>query len=161
MGMAGGTLLNGWAGGLFKDWTVSTQITAGTGTPQTPVYLAPVPGTGITGTIRPNYTGAPIYSAPGGLFLNPAAFSAPASGQWGNAGRGSITGPARFTLNGSLGRTFRLKDRFNLDMRVDAINALNHVTYTAWNTTINSTQFGLPVSANAMRSVQSTVRLRF
>jgi hypothetical protein len=161
MGMAGGTLLNGWAGGLFKDWTISTQLAAGTGTPQTPVYLAPVPGTGITGTIRPNYTGAPLYSAPAGLFVNPAAFSAPAVGKWGNAARDSITGPARFTLNGSLGRTFRLKDRFNLDMRIDAVNALNHVTYTAWNSTINSAQFGLPVSANAMRSVQSTLRLRF
>ena len=47
----------------------------------------------------------------------------------------------------------------NLDLRVDATNALNHVSYTTWNTTVNSTQFGLPAAANAMRSVQTTVRL--
>jgi hypothetical protein len=60
-----------------------------------------------------------------------------------------------------LGRTFRVSDRFNLDLRVDATNALNHVTYTEWNTTINSTQFGLPAAANDMRSLQTTLRLRF
>ena len=93
MGLGGGTLLGGWRGGLFKDWTVATQITAGSGLPQNPIYLAPVEGTGVTGTIRPDYTGAPLYAAPGGLYLNPAAYAPPLPGQWGNAGRNSITGP--------------------------------------------------------------------
>jgi trimeric autotransporter adhesin len=44
---------------------------------------------------------------------------------------------------------------------VDATNALNHVTFPSWNTTVTSTQFGLPNPANAMRSVQTSVRLRF
>jgi hypothetical protein len=64
-------------------------------------------------------------------------------------------------LNAALGRTFRLRDRFNLDLRVDSTNMLNHVTFTAWNTTITSAQFGLPAAANAMRSLQTTLRLRF
>ncbi len=161
MGMAGGTLLSGWRGALFKEWTFGAQITAGSGLPQTPVYLAPVEGTGVTGTIRPEYSGAPLYAAPAGLYLNPAAYTAPPAGQWGNAGRDTITGPAQFTLNASLGRTFRLNDRFNLDLRFDATNALNHVNYTAWDTTVNSTQFGFAAAANAMRSVQTTLRLRF
>ena len=93
--------------------------------------------------------------------LNPAAYSAPLAGQWGNAGRNSITGPMQFSLNASIGRTFRLKDRLNLDLRVDSTNALNHVSYTGWNTTVNSSQFGLAAGANAMRSLQTTLRLRF
>ena len=161
MGLAGGTLLSGWRGALFKDWTTSTNISAGSGLPQTPVYLVPVPGTGVTGTIRPNVTGASIYSAPSGLFLNPAAYAAPAPGQWGNAGRDSITGPMSFSLNGSLARTFRVRDRYNLDLRFDSTNLLNHVTYSGWVTTINSAQFGLPAAANSMRTVQTTLRLRF
>lgn len=60
-----------------------------------------------------------------------------------------------------MGRTFRLKDRFNLDLRIDSTNALNHVTFTSWNTTLNNAQFGLPVAANAMRSVQTVLRVRF
>jgi hypothetical protein len=64
-------------------------------------------------------------------------------------------------MNASLGRTFRVSDRLNLDLRVDSTNALNHVTYTAWNTIENSAQFGLPAAANTMRSMQATLRLRF
>lgn len=161
MGIGGHTLLSGWRGVLLKEWTFLTQITVGSGLPETPVYLAAVPGTGVTGSIRPDYTGAPLYAAPKGLFLNPAAYTAPLPGQWGTAGRDSITGPDQFTLNASLGRTFRLSGRFNLDFRVDSTNALNRVTFTSWNATVNSLQFGLPVTANAMRSMQSTLRLRF
>jgi hypothetical protein len=153
MGIGGGTLLSGWKGALFKEWNLSAAITAGSGLPETPVYLAPVQGTGVTGTIRPDYVG--------GSFLNPAAYAAPLPGQWGNAGRDSITGPAQFSLNASLGRTFRVSDRLNLDLRVDSTNALNHVVFTSWNTIFNSTQFGLPAAANGMRSMQTTLRLRF
>ena len=64
MGLGGGTLLSGWKGALLKEWTCAAQITAGTGLPQTPIYLAPVQGTGVTGTIRPDYTGAKLYAAP-------------------------------------------------------------------------------------------------
>jgi hypothetical protein len=161
MGLDGGALPGAWKGALLKEWTFATQITAASGLPQTPVYLAPVEGTGFTGTIRPDYTGAPLYAAPSGLFLNPAAYRAPRPGQWGNAGRNSITGPAQFTLNASLGRTFRLTDRLNLDLRIDAANALNRVNYTAWNTIVNNAPFGLPASAAAMRTIQTTLRVRF
>lgn len=161
MGAGGGTLLSGWKGALLKEWTFATLVTAGSGLPETPVYFVPVEGTGVTGTIRPEYTGLPLYSAVAGLYLNPSAYTAPLPGQWGNAGRNSITGPSQFTLDASLGRTFRLSDRFNLDLRVDSTNALNHVTFTDWNTTINNKQFGLPAAANAMRSMQTTLRLRF
>jgi carboxypeptidase family protein len=161
MGLHGGTLVNGWKGALFKEWTVTSAITAGTGLPLNPVYLVPVPGTGVTGPLRPEYTGAPLYQAPAGLSLNPAAYIPPPPGQFGNAGRDSITGPAQFNLNASLGRVFQLSDRFGLDFRLDATNALNHVTFPSWTTVINSAQFGLPATANAMRSVQTTIRLRF
>ena len=161
MGIGGGTLVNGWKGALFKEWTFGVQVTAGTGLPLTPIYFTAVGGTGVTGSIRPNYTGAPLYSPPPGLFLNPAAYTLPASGEWGNAGRNSITGPSQFALSASLGRIFQITDRLSLDFRIDATNALNTVTYAAWNTTVTSAQFGLPTSANAMRSLQTTMRLRF
>jgi outer membrane receptor protein involved in Fe transport len=161
MGSGGGSLMSGSRGTLLKEWTMLTAITAGTGLPETPTLPAAVPGTGVTGTIRGNYTGASIYTAPAGLFLNPAAFAVPAAGQWGNTRRNSITGPGQFNLNASAARTFRLKTRYSLDLRIDATNLLNRVVYTSWNTTVGSTQFGLPMQANAMRSLQTTLRLRF
>lgn len=161
MGIRGGTLLGGWRGALLKEWTFASTITAGTGLPLTPTYFSAVQGTGVAGPIRGEYTGASVYDAPPGLFLNPAAYTAPPPGQWGNAGRDSITGPSQFTLNASIGRTFRLNDRFNLDLRVDSTNALNHVTYPSWNTTVGNAEFGLPMVANAMRVLQTTLRVRF
>jgi hypothetical protein len=159
-GIGGGTLLSGWRGALFKEWTVVSSINAGTGFPLTPFYQVTVPGTGFTG-IRPDYTGASVTDAPAGRFLNPAAYAAPV-GTWGNAGRDSITGPAQFSMNASFSRTFRLRDRYSLDVRIDSTNPINHVTFTSWNTTINNpSQFGAPVAANAMRNVQTTLRLRF
>jgi hypothetical protein len=161
-GLGGGTLLSGWRGKAFKEWTVTTTISAGSGMPLTPTIISPIRGTGITGPIRPDYTGQSIYDAPPGYFLNAGAFTAAPSGQWGNAGRNSITGPDQFTMNASFSRTFRLKDRYSLDAQIAATNVLNHVVFTSWNTVVNSGQFGLPISpANAMRSVQTTLRLRF
>jgi hypothetical protein len=145
----------------LKEWTVAGQLTVGSGLPQTPIFFGVVPGTGVTGNLRPDVTGTSIDDAPPGLFLNPAAFRAPAPGQWGNAGRNSITGPSQFALNASLGRSFPWRDRYNIDLRVDATNVLNHVTFRNWNTTLSSAQFGLPSRVDAMRSVQTSLRLRF
>ena len=165
MGLGGHTLQGGWAGRLYKEWTVLTQITAGTGLPENPVYLAAVNGTGFTGTIRPDLTGASLSNAPAGHFLNAAAYTAPRAGQWGDAARNSITGPGQFTMSSSAARTFRLDKRFNLDLRVDATNVLNHVVFASYYTLINpslvSPLFGLPTAANPMRSLQTTIRVRF
>ena len=161
MGIGGRSLMSGWKGAIYKEWTFLTNISVGSGLPETPSFIAAVSGTGSTGTIRPDVTGAPLYAKPAGLFLNPAAFAAPASGQWGDARRDSITGPDQFSLGASMARTFRLHDRYNLDARIDSSNTLNHVVYSSWLTTWNSGQFGLPAGANGMRTLTATMRLRF
>ena len=60
---------------------------------------------GVTGTVRPDLTGASLDGADG-YYVNPAAFVAPAPGHWGTAGRNSITGPAQFSLNAGITRSF-------------------------------------------------------
>ncbi|MGP0074895.1 MAG: carboxypeptidase regulatory-like domain-containing protein [Bryobacteraceae bacterium] len=158
MGTAGGTLLNGWRGTLFKGWLLTSNISAGTGLPLTPGYPGPEEGTGVNGALRPEYTGEPLYT---GSSLNPAAYAAPPPGQFGNAGRDSITGPFQFSLNASAGRTFRLSDRMSGDLRIDSTNPLNHVTVTNWNTTFGNQQFGFPIATNAMRSLTIGFIARF
>jgi hypothetical protein len=156
-----GTFWDGWKGNLLKEWTLTSQLTVGSGSPLTPVILAPVSGTGMTGSLRPDLTGEPLYLDGFAGFLNPAAFAAPAPGQWGNAGRNTIIGPRQFSLNASLTRTFRINERVSMDLRVESTNVLNHVTFPTWNTTLNSSQFGLPMRANAMRTLQPSLRVRF
>ncbi len=160
-GLGGRTLMTGWPGRFFKGWTFLSAVVAGSGLPETPTYLATVPGTGFLGTIRSDLTGAPIYTSGAAPHLNAAAFAAPPLGQWGTAGRNSVAGPGQFTLDSSLARTFRPSTHFYLDARVDATNLLNHVVYAGWNTTVNSAQFGLPLAANPMRSLEISLRLRF
>jgi hypothetical protein len=160
-GVRGGALLSGWKGTLLKEWTFVSNLTVGSGLPETPVYIAAVNGTGFTGSLRPDFTGASIKAAPAGKFLNPAAFAVPVSSPYGNAGRNSIIGPSQFALNGSLGRTFPWKDRYNLDLQFNATNILNHVTFNSWNTNFSSSQFGLAQSPAGMRVIQTTMRLRF
>jgi hypothetical protein len=162
MGAGAGALLSGWRGALYKEWTATAAITTGSGSPMTPIYLAAVHGTGVTGSIRPNYNGQSIYSdGANGVYLNRAAYTAPAAGQWGNAGRDSIIGPRQFIMNASFARTIRVNDRVNADLRFDANNVLNHVTFQNWNALISSAQFGAPAVANQMRKITTTVRLRF
>ena len=157
----GRELMSGWRGRILKEWTVANTFSFGTGFPETPTYLAAVPGTSYTSTIRPNVTGAPIYTGTSGQFLNPAAYTAPRAGAWGTAGRNSIEGPDTFSLNSSMSRTFRTVKNSNLDVRLDATNILNRGVFSSWNSVVNSTTFGLPASVKPMRSVQITARMRF
>jgi hypothetical protein len=159
-GVMGGTLLDGWKGRLLKDWTLGASLSAGSGLPLTPVYFAPVGGTGIVGAIRPDVVG-PIGDVPDGYYANPAAYAAPSPGQWGNAPRNSITGPRTFSLNAAVSRTFRIGGRLNFEWRIDATNLLNTVTYAGVNTLITSPQFGLPTGTNDMRKLRSSLRVRF
>jgi len=161
MGLRGGTLMRGKLGTVLKDWTILSTITAASGLPETPLYYAAVSGTGMMGSIRANTTGESVYAAPSGLHLNPAAYTAPPLGSWGNARRDSITGPGQFSLNGSGMRAFRLRNRYTLEFQVNATNLLNYASFTAWNTTINSSQFGLATTANPMRRLSTKLNLRF
>jgi hypothetical protein len=161
IGVSGGALLTGVAGALVKNWTLTAQLTTGSGLPVTPVFLTSVPGTGFTGSVRASLTGADPDDVAEDSYLNPAAYTAPAAGGWGNAARNSVTGPAQFGLNAGITRTFLFGNRFNLDWRIDATNVLNRVTFSGLNMLVGSPQFGLPNRANTMRKIQSTMRLRF
>jgi trimeric autotransporter adhesin len=163
-GLHGGALLSGWRGAAFKDWTFTTNMTVASGLPETPTVLnnrSVAGGTGVAGTLRSNLTGQDVADAPSGLAYNPAAFAAPAAGDWGNAGRNILSGPEQFSLNASAGRVFRVDSRRSFDMRFDAVNLLNHVVYGAWNSTVGSVQFGLPATVNNMRSFTANLRFRF
>jgi hypothetical protein len=159
-GLTGGTLVDGLRGRLLKDWTFVAQLTVGSDLPITPVYLVPVPGTGYVGSIRATLTGTST-DAPDGYYLNPAAYTAPAAGEWGDAGRNSGRGPQQFSLNAAVGRTFRWGERFNIDWRIDAANVLNRQVYTGVNAIIGNPQFGLPNAINQPRKIQSSLRVRF
>jgi hypothetical protein len=162
MGMAGGTLLNGWKGALVKDWTISTNLGLHSGNPLTATVggnRSQVSGTAVSNTVRADATGEAV--SVDGLLFNTAAFALPASGTWGNAGRNTIPGPTVFSLDGSLGRVFRFGEKRSADLQVQAQNALNRVTITRWGTVVGSNTYGLATTASGMRKITVSLRFRF
>jgi len=80
----------------------------------------------------PNYTGAPLTPAGGHTnhqWYNPAAFSLPANGTFGNVRRNSLYGPGVEYVNISAGKRFSIYDNVKLQIRVDATNAFNHPSF--------------------------------
>ncbi len=162
MGTSGGTLVNGWKGALFKDWNISGNINARSGTPMTATVGgsgSQVSGTAVSNTLRADATGLAVAAS--GVLFNTAAFSTPASGMWGNAGRNTIPGPSTFYLNASVGRIFRPGERRSADLQVQAQNLLNHVVITNWGTVLDSANYGLATGAAGMRRISINLRFRF
>jgi trimeric autotransporter adhesin len=151
--------MKGFKGTLFREWTITLNSTVASGAPETPSVVArTLGGTGITGPLRAFYWGGPVFLD--GV-LNPAAFTQPPNGEYGNVGRDTIIGPSMFSLNGSAERTFRVGERRSINLRFAATNMLNHVTFGSWNTTVGSTQFGALQAPGAMRDLTATLRFRF
>ena len=153
-------VMDGRWGRLFRDWTFTGRMSAGSGLPVTPIYFRAIPGTGIVG-IRPSLTGLPIASGQDGSYADPAAFTAPAPGQWGDAPRNSIRGPRTFSLDAGVARTFQLRPRLALEWRLAITNVLNRVTFSAIDPIVTSPRFGRAIAAQPMRALQMSTRLRF
>ena len=160
IGLGNGGLMDGMKGKILAGWTIAANLTTGSGLPFTPIFLAPVAGTGIVGSLRPSLTGASTAPPPG-FYLNPAAYTAPALGEFGDAPRNSVTGPAQFSLDLSVARTFQMTPRLTLDWRIDATNVLNRETFTGVNAVFGGPQFGLASQVNSPRKIVSTLRVRF
>jgi len=111
-----------------KGWQLDGIFRARTGFPLDVLDAETAFGVSYANLFRPNLVpGQPIWlsdpSAPGGERLNPAAFHA--AGAQGNLGRNTLTGFGMSQLDVALRRSFALSDRYSLDLRIEAFNALN------------------------------------
>ena len=80
---------SGHVADLLRGWTNGGVLNATSGTPFTAVVTGDPSGTGYTGNARAEATGLPVTSGSG--FFNTAAFTVPALGTFGNAGRDTIS----------------------------------------------------------------------
>jgi carboxypeptidase family protein/TonB-dependent receptor-like protein len=90
-------------------------------------------------------------------------FAPPAPGTIGNTGRNFFLAPNYFQWDSSLSKKFRITERVNFDLRVDARNVLNHPSFDNPTAVITSTIFGRindSVTNNARR-IQLSGKLSF
>lgn len=169
-----GTMISGWE--LSGLWTARTgrpfNITVNRSAADLPDGVAATPSAGAPAQ-RPNYVvGQRLY--PGNQtvdsWLNPAAFSVPARGTWGNLGRNAARALGMWQVDFALGKQTRLTERFNLEFRGEFFNIFNRAQYGLPQANISQTaQFGRivnvintqPTGIGGPRQIQFMLRLNF
>ena len=137
---------SGASAAVLGNWVVNGNVTLASGTPFTARVIGNVQDVsrGVNGTLRANYNGQPIdISDPSSLqFFNTAAFSVPAAGTFGNAGRNTIIGPGTSVLNFGLTKNVSFGQTRGLSLQLLASNLLNTVQFASIDTNVNSPTFG-------------------
>lgn len=90
-------------------------------------------------------------------------FSVPALGSAGNTGRNYFIAPRYFQTDASISKKFRLTERFNFDLRLDAKNLTNNPSFDIPTAVFGSTTFGRIRDSvvSSARRMQVSVKLNF
>ena len=152
-------LNNGPANKILGDWQVTGILTFQTGRPATPSLSGDISNTGAS--VRPNMIGDP-NSGPktSSQFWNPAAFAIPASGTFGNAGAGILTGPGMRTFDFSLTKNFPFgrDEKRRVQFRGEIFNLFNHPVWGVPGTSVNGPTFG-QVSGTLVNTTSRQIQL--
>jgi hypothetical protein len=160
----------GTMGRVFGNWQISGITTIQSGTPYTAQILGNLSnraGTAAISNLRADATGLPVElprsQRTAEDFFNTAAFSLPAAGEFGDAGRDTIPGPGTVNFNMSLDKlvTFSRERGIRGDFRIASNNIFNTPKFAGLSTVDNGQGFGRVTSVGAMRSVIFSFRLRF
>ena len=81
-------------------------------------------------------------------WLNPADFSNPVAGSFGNVKKGSFVGPHYVDWDGSIARKFPFNERVGLTFRAEYFNLFNHTNLGDPNTTCGTSGAGNACSVN-------------
>jgi hypothetical protein len=144
-------------------WSLSGIAAIQTGGPVNVTISQDRANTG-QGSQRPDLVGKIDASSCGKVLIacvNSNAFALPAQYTYGNAGRNLFYGPGLVNFATSLAKTFRFRERYAFQFRLDAYNTFNHVNWGSPNGNWSSATFGNITSAGAMRTFELTGRLAF
>jgi hypothetical protein len=119
---------------------------------------------------RPNQIGNPSQgTCTNGLqvgvpncWFNNTAYTAPASGGYGNVRRNSLNGPHAFTFDAAISRKFVVTEGKEIQLRLDAFNVLNHPNLGLPTASLNNANFGRILSQNGDgRTFQAALKFAF
>jgi len=135
---------------VFGGWSLAGIAEARSGLPINVTVTRSagnIPDGDTSAAQRPNRVeGVSIYPEHKSIsnWLNPNAFSVPASGAWGNLGRNIARGPSMVDIDASMQRNFRITKRISLGARAEVFNLANHPQYGMPSANISSSaSFGV------------------
>lgn len=97
------------------------------------------PGGGASRNVRrPNLTGEPLYLDNDRFILNPAAFSIPAPGEFGDLPRNALRGPIFRQFDMILSKRFRITETVNAQFRTEIFNVFNTTNFANPSATLNN-----------------------
>src|SRR4029078_7165386 len=134
---AGGCVVPTGAGGatttFANGFVAQLPGTINAANPLHPGFIAVVntPGGGASRNVRrPDFvSGVNPYQDADRLVLNPAAFTTPAPGTFGNVPRNALRGPNFNQLDLILNKRFRFNESTNLEFRTEIFNIFNHTNF--------------------------------
>ncbi|HEY3444374.1 MAG TPA: carboxypeptidase regulatory-like domain-containing protein [Paludibaculum sp.] len=149
-------------------WQITGIFTAQTGGPLTILAGKDQSQTGI-GSDRANYLGGDAYGAGACTgtstcvsFLNPSVFGLPATGTYGNLGKGALTAPKLVSWDTGIFKEFPLGgERFRLQFRGEFFNTFNHANFNNPNVSQSANGFGSITSAQDPRIGQLALKFLF
>ena len=155
----------GWLSAIVGEWSATFNFTAQSGSRFTPRVVGATTSVanGTSGSLRANYSGAPITLSDPSLtqFFDTSVFSVPAAGTFGTSPRNVITGPGGHVMNATFSRDMRIGGTRALSLQVNANNLFNTIQWTAIDTNINSNTFGQVTRFAGLRTITLNARLRF
>jgi hypothetical protein len=134
---------------LLSGWALDSRVSARAGLPVDVLASTQVGASGASFSPHPDRKpGVPLYlanpNAPGGRAINLAAFSSPASGTEGNAGRNIARGFASYQWDVAFRRDFRITERLHTNFRAEAFNVLNKANFGNVNSNIQTNTTAQP-----------------
>lgn len=154
---------------LARDWQVSGIVSLQSGRPFTVALLPDIDNSntgrsslGFGANDRPNVAGDATLDHPTPeRWFDTGAFSFPAFGSFGNAGRNILEGPGYANVNVAVIKSVPLGSRSRLQIRAEFFNLLDRANYNLPDNFLGSPTFGQILSAQAPRRVQCGARLLF
>jgi hypothetical protein len=136
---------SGFAGKMVSGWKMAVLGLLHTGIADTVYIGTNTYGNGNYTNQRPNaVAGVNPYPANQTVdnWLNPAAFSMPASGTFGNLGRNTIVGPGFKQIDLSMMKETKIGEAGDLEFRAEFFDVFNHPNFAQPNTIFGTSSFG-------------------
>jgi hypothetical protein len=143
------------ANGIIGGWQLNTIFQVTSGLPYGPILCGDIANVNRTTCYeRPNLIGNPKLSNPTiAQWFNPNAFAVPTNYTFGNEGVNTLRGDGLRNLDLSLFRNIGLGEKRSLQIRFEAFNSLNNVSYG-----LPVGQLELPGQTGTVNGTRNTAR---